>query len=106
MASGDGDVPTSTLKLIGNVPNPFNPATTIRFIVPGTDGTASHTTMEIFDISGRRVATLLDGPVPAGYRSVIWNGTSDRGATVSSGIYFVRIQAGDVVKTKKMALIR
>lgn len=106
VASGDGDVPTSPLTLLGNVPNPFNPATTIRFIVPGTSGTAAHTTMEIFDIAGRRVATLLDELVPAGYRSVIWNGTSDRGSTVSSGVYFVRIQAGNEVKTKKMALIR
>jgi flagellar hook assembly protein FlgD len=55
---------------------------------------------------GRRVKTLVDETLPAGYRTAVWNGTNDRGATVSSGIYFVRARANGEERTRKITLIR
>ena len=106
VANGDGDIPTAPITLLANVPNPFNPTTTIRFIVPGRAGTAAHATVDVFDLTGRRVKTLLDESVPAGYRTVSWNGTNGQGATVTSGVYFVRLRAGEESVTRKITLIR
>jgi hypothetical protein len=100
------DVPVSRLALLGNVPNPFNPTTTIRFVVPGAAGTATHVALDVFDLAGRRVATLVDGILPSGYRTAEWNGTSDGGAAVSSGVYFARVRASGDTETKKITLIR
>ncbi len=94
------------LALLGNVPNPFNPTTTIRFIVPGSGGETSRTRVDVYDLAGRRVITLVDRPLPAGERAVVWNGTADDGLPVSSGLYFVRVRSAGEERTKKMTLIR
>ncbi|MBN1827392.1 MAG: hypothetical protein JW958_14120 [Candidatus Eisenbacteria bacterium] len=104
--TGDGDIPAAALALHGNIPNPFNPVTTIRFTVPGRSGAMTDATLEVFDISGRRVATLLDGAVPSGARAVIWNGADDRGRPVASGLYFARLRAAGETATRKMVLIK
>jgi hypothetical protein len=85
-----------------NAPNPFNPVTTIHFSLPRT-GEAS---LKIYDLRGRLVRTLFDGPQQAGARSVEWNGTDGGGARVSSGIYLYRLVAGEHVEQKKLTLLK
>ena len=102
----DGAAPAAAIALHGNTPNPFNPTTTIRFTVPGTKGAMTEATLEVFDLSGRRVATLLDGPVRSGPRAVVWNGADDRGRSVASGLYFARLRAAGETATRKMVLIK
>ncbi len=84
------------------VPNPFNPTTTIRFSVAHR----AHVRLVVFDVSGRRVRTLVDDTrAPARYR-VTWNGRTDRGARVASGVYFYRLEADGVQQTRKMVLLK
>ena len=106
---GVGDVVPAAgggLALLGNVPNPFNPTTTIRFVIPGVSGEAHHARVDVYDIGGRRVTTLVDRPLPAGERSITWNGTAENGLPVSSGLYFVRLRSEGEEQTRKMTLIR
>jgi len=84
-------------------PNPFNPATNISFMM--TERAA--VTLEVFDISGRRVRTLAAAEVMnAGSRSVHWNGLDDHGSPVASGTYLYRLQVGDLVESNRMMLVR
>lgn len=84
------------------IPNPFNPSTTIAWSLPA----ASDATLEVFDSRGRRVVTLVDGWVDAGDGSIVWYGRDSTGTTVSSGVYFYRLTAGDFEDTKRMVLIK
>jgi hypothetical protein len=85
-----------------NVPNPFNPTTRILFAVPAGGGRVSLT---VFDVAGRRIATLLDRAVPPGVHGVTWDGRDARGRRVSSGVYFYRLQTPDGMFTRKMTLV-
>jgi hypothetical protein len=85
-----------------NYPNPFNPDTDIKFDLPKD----SHVKLEIFNVLGQKVTTVLDEDMRAGYRSVIWNGTDNNGNEVSSGVYFYKLIAGDHVFTKKMMMLK
>ncbi|MDP8240183.1 MAG: T9SS type A sorting domain-containing protein [Candidatus Hatepunaea meridiana] len=87
------DIP-ETFELIEAYPNPFNSTTSIQYQLPE----ASNVTMQIFDVSGREVATLINGEVVAGYHSVAWE------ANVPSGIYFCRMEAGGFSKSIKIVL--
>ena len=89
-------------SLNNNYPNPFNPVTTIGYIMP-EDGLVNIT---IFDMMGREINTILNSPQPAGYRSIQWDATNDQGAPVSAGIYLYRIRVGDFIQTKKMILLK
>jgi hypothetical protein len=100
-AAGASATP-SEFKVLGNVPNPFNPKTQIRFELPG----AGNVEVGIFTVSGRRIATLLDSRLPAGRHSVEWNGTSDAGESMPSGIYFYRVESDSGRATEKMTLIK
>jgi flagellar hook assembly protein FlgD len=62
--------------------------------------------MAVFDVAGRRIATLVDTDLPAGSRIVPWEGKDEGGRSVASGIYFVRVRAGDYQTTMKMTLVR
>jgi hypothetical protein len=84
-------------SLSQNYPNPFNAATTIEYALPRTAAVR----LEVFDILGQRVATLVDGPQLAGFHRVAWNA-----AGLSSGLYFARLQAGEFVETKKLTLLK
>jgi hypothetical protein len=97
----DAQIPQA-ITLLQNYPNPFNPTTTIEFTLarPGP------VRIEIFNILGQRVRTLTDGFLTAGYKTVIWDGRSDRGEEVSSGVYLCRIWNGEYSKTGKMLLLR
>jgi hypothetical protein len=98
----DGGVPKA-YALGQNVPNPFNPSTTVYYDVPAGGGNVS---MRVYDVSGRLVRTLVDGHQSEGSRSVTWDGTGDRGQSVASGIYFYRMSAPGFTETKKMVLLR
>ncbi len=86
-----------TFVLLPHHPNPFNAATVMRYSLPHP----ADVKIEIFDILGRRVKTLVDERQQAGYHQVIWNAENQ-----SSGIYLYRIEAGDNVETRKMVLLR
>ena len=77
-------------------PNPFNPATTLSFALP----IQSDVTITIYNMQGRQVSTLIDGNMKAGYHSVVWNANS-----MASGVYFVKMVAGEFVNTQKLMLI-
>ena len=63
-------------------------------------------TIDVFNIRGRRVRTLLQQSLPAGDHAVVWDGTSTDGRAVASGIYLARLQAGTEVRIRKMTLVR
>ncbi|MCS5640898.1 MAG: T9SS type A sorting domain-containing protein, partial [Candidatus Marinimicrobia bacterium] len=83
-------------------PNPFNPVTTIDYILP-ENGLVNIT---IFDMMGREVNTLLNSLQTAGYKSIQWNATNNQGDAVSAGIYLYRIKMEDFIQTKKMVLLK
>ena len=90
------------IELLQNYPNPFNPETAISFALPQ----AGLVKLEVFDLMGRRIATVLDGQQDAGFHRAVWKGTNSYGVAVASGIYFYRLQAGSRQITKKMILMR
>ena len=83
-------------------PNPFNACATVAY----TAGKGGMVEITVYDVSGRLVRTLVNQFVPAGVREVVWDGRSDSGVRVASGLYFCRLRTGDVVETKKMVLLR
>ncbi|UCE24995.1 MAG: T9SS type A sorting domain-containing protein, partial [Candidatus Zixiibacteriota bacterium] len=91
-----GDIP-GDYGLAQNYPNPFNPTTEISFAL-ANPGPVSLT---VYNITGQKVATLAEGHFGAGVHTVTWNA-----AKVSSGIYFYRLEAGDVRETRKMVLLK
>ena len=88
--------------LYQNYPNPFNPETVISFDLPAT----APARLDIFNILGQKVITLLDRPMPAGTNTVIWDGRNETGGRVSTGIYFYRLQSGPFTQSKKMLLLK
>ncbi len=85
-------------------PNPFNPATTIAFDVPGTG--ALPVAIAAYDVTGRLVRRLLAGPVGAGQHAITWDGRGKSGEVLGTGIYFLRIAIGEQVFTEKVALVK
>ncbi|MBN2226485.1 MAG: T9SS type A sorting domain-containing protein [candidate division Zixibacteria bacterium] len=85
-----------------NYPNPFNPSTAIRFYLPKT----SKVTLEVFNILGRKVATLVDERMTHGEHIVTWDGKVDNGKDAATGIYFYRLQAGEYIETRRMVLLK
>jgi len=85
-----------------NFPNPFNPMTKINFDLHKT----TLVQIQVFDISGARVATLVDRSMPAGHHKVVWNGRDHKDRAVSSGVYLYQFRAGNVSKTQRMMLVR
>jgi len=108
MNPGDADGRESTPDvkdaLEQNVPNPFNPSTTIQYSI----STSGHVSLRVYDVAGRVVRTLVDEsqtPREGGYRST-WDGRSDAGHMVPSGIYFYRLVAPGHQETRKMLLLK
>ncbi|MCD4827831.1 MAG: peptidylprolyl isomerase [Candidatus Cloacimonetes bacterium] len=92
----DGDTPLAAAPLLA-WPNPFNPSTTIGFGMPKAD----HARLDVFNVRGRRVATLLDEHMPAGTHSVTWTAEG-----LASGVYFARLNTPAGVKTTKLLLMK
>jgi hypothetical protein len=89
--------PPSVTRLGAATPNPFNPTTRIPFQLAGE----SRVTVAVYDVQGRFVARLVDGVLPAGEHSAVWNA-----ADMASGVYFYRLHAGGVVETRKVILLK
>ncbi len=88
---------------VGSFPNPFNPSTQIRFVLPR----AARVSLRVFDIAGRRVATLLDGARrDAGEQALVWDGRDDAGQALPSGVYLYRLEAGELRATRKLTLLK
>ncbi len=83
-------------------PNPFNPRTTIRYSL----ATAGPAKIEIFDVQGRRVRTLVDEPRTAGPNEAIWDGSDDEGRGVGSGVYWYRLSTAGYVSNRKMVIVK
>ncbi len=98
--------PESTLpegyELEQNYPNPFNPTTRIAFTLPS----AQRAKLQVFNVQGRLVKTLIDGEMEAGSHAVEWHATDDSGAPVASGVYLYRLTTAQGSVTKKMSLVK
>jgi len=92
----------AVFTLYQNYPNPFNMDTEIGFGLP----TSGRVTLDIFDILGRKIRTLVSDNLEAGYHSYRWNSVDDNGAQVSSGLYFYKLQTGETDAIKKMLLLK
>jgi len=96
-------IPAAALALHQNVPNPFNPRTTISFTLPE----ARAVTLEIYDVSGHLVTRLFDGErFSSGTHTIDWNGLDGAGNAAASGIYLYRLQVGKTSVSRKMVLLR
>ncbi|RKY86512.1 hypothetical protein DRQ11_08325, partial [candidate division KSB1 bacterium] len=86
-----------------NYPNPFNPITRISYDLPKS----SRITIEIYNILGQKVRTLVDNCFqPKGTHEISWNALDDRGQMAASGVYIYTIKANDFISSKKMLLLR
>jgi len=92
----------SALVLHPNMPNPFNPTTTIRFEMP----VAGDVTLTVYDVRGTRVRTLVRESRAEGTHAVTWDGRNDRGEQVGSGVYLYRLDAAGTSQTRKMVLLK
>lgn len=100
--SGAVSMPGAQLALRPNYPNPFNPTTSIAYSVPARGPVV----IQVFDVSGTMVRTLLNGEQAPGRHTIHWNGLNDQGHPVSSGTYFCRLTAGKQTLSRKMLLLR
>ncbi len=85
-----------------NVPNPFNPATTLPFTLYASGAVR----LRVFDLRGRLVRTLLDASLPAGAHSVVWNGLDDAGRPAASGIYWCRLEGWGTAQSRALTMVR
>ncbi len=94
--------PAFVNELLPGFPNPFRDATTFAFGVEQP----SPVRFRVFDVAGRRVATLLDEGLPAGRHELRWTGRDDLGRSVASGVYFYRLDIGDWSRTERVLKLR
>jgi hypothetical protein len=96
------ELPPTAFRLLQNVPNPFNPMTTIAFELPEN----TEVNLAVYNLVGQRVRVLVLEARGAGRYQVIWDARDDLGRDVSSGVYFYRLKAGDYLATRRMLLVR
>ncbi len=92
----------SAFALHPNFPNPFNPSTAVAFDLPQDE----YVSLNVYDLKGRLVASLVDGHCPAGRHNVLWNGNDQYGAPMPSGIYLCKITAGTFSASRRMLLMK
>ncbi len=92
----------STFLLRQNFPNPFNPSTQIQYELPYS----GNVEVTIFDINGRLICSLLRSHQSHGVHFVLWNGRSNSGSSVASGVYFCRVRFDNSFLTKKLLLVK
>ncbi|HEX9654825.1 MAG TPA: S8 family serine peptidase [bacterium] len=102
---GDGSNLPAQFSLAQNYPNPFNPTTLIQYSLPAAHGNGL-VSLEIYNLLGQKVRTLVNAPQLAGMHQVEWDGLNDAGKSAGSGLFLYRMQAGEFVETRKMALVR
>ena len=98
----DPNAPVVATELHGNYPNPFNPETTISFSVKDK----GHVKVDIYNVKGQLVKTLVNGNMNSGKYDIVWNGRDNAGNAVSSGVYFYKMNAGKYSSTKKMIMMK
>ena len=94
-------VPTQ-MTITGNYPNPFNPSTTVEFII--SEG--GNVKLEVYNITGQKVRSLLSDTMAPGKHTVVWDGRNDAGMDVSSGVYLFRLKMQTTDMTHRMMLVR
>ncbi|MBN1269582.1 MAG: FG-GAP repeat protein [Kiritimatiellae bacterium] len=103
--SGEGtaapELPAAAARL-HNYPNPFNPRTTLSYSLPA----AVRVRLSVHDVQGRLLKVLVDGPRKAGEQAVIWDGRDESGRAQPSGVYFARLEAGELSQSRKMILVK
>ena len=99
--SSGPEIPKS-FSLAQNYPNPFNPSTTIKYDLP----VQSRVLLRIYDVLGREVRTLVDGPEVAGSKSVQWDGKNGSGTQVATGMYIYKLEAGKFTRSLKMLFLK
>jgi len=95
-----------SFSLFQNYPNPFNPETTIKFDISGNSQSMIKVSLNIYNLQGQLVRTLLNEEKTSGAHTVKWNGLDNNGKKVTTGIYLYSIIAGDFIATKKMAILK
>ena len=98
----DSNLLPAVTKLGGNYPNPFNPTTEISYAMSN----AGHIMIDIYNVKGELVKTLVNREVATGNHSIIWNGENNSGKPVTSGLYLYKMKTGTYVSTKKMILLK
>jgi len=101
--------PVSLPKAFGlaqNYPNPFNPSTTIAYDIPESNPQGVNVELKVYNLRGQVIRTLANDMKTPGHYIIQWNGANENGETVSSGVYFYRIKAGNYVATRKMVLLK
>ncbi len=101
MDNEENTIPALSTSL-SNYPNPFNPQTTINYSIQK----AGKVSLDVYNLAGQKVKTLVNDRKTAGSHNVVWNGKDDAGNNVSSGVYFYRITNGNESKTNKMILMK
>jgi hypothetical protein len=96
----DGGAPARRARLGQNYPNPFNP----RTLIPFTLADEARVRLDVFDVAGRKVATVIDRRLATGSHAVRWHGFTDAGTRASAGVFFYRLRAGEDVVTRKMVM--
>ena len=96
------EVTPEVFTLHQNFPNPFNPVTTLRYDLPEH----SHVTLTVYDMLGKDIIRLVNTTQQAGFKSVQWDGSDSMGRPVSAGVYIYQIEAEDIIRTKKMVLLK
>jgi hypothetical protein len=99
-------LPPSRFSLFQNYPNPFNPETRIRLDIPNVQGENVRVQLAIYNLFGQLVRTLLNENRSPGVHEINWDGRSDAGLVVPSGMYFYTVRAGEFKETKKMLFLR
>ena len=99
---GADDIITAKTELLNNYPNPFNPETNIAFSLKE----AGHVMIDVYNMKGQLVKTLINEHLDAAYHVVTWNGKDNSGKSVSSGVYFYKMKAEKYTATKKMILMK
>lgn len=102
LVSNDDNIQQAITALKGNFPNPFNPSTEIAYSLKET----GKVKIEIYNLKGQLVKTLVNDTMPQGDHTITWNGKDQRGHGVSSGVYLYKMQVGSYTSTKKMMLMK
>ena len=103
LATGTDDILQNPIKSLSNYPNPFNPSTSISYEM----NEAGNVILEVFNVKGQKVKTLVDGHHETGNYIIEWNGEDDFGRSISSGVYFYKMKAGNRYRsTQKMILLK